>query len=422
MAFAPVFYPGTASPSQARLVTLGPGEERTAIDFEIDYVPVARICRDGDRPRPAERRVPTCAWCPIRTRRSSARARSAASPPRPMARSRSITFRPAATLLAARASSDGSMALRYDAATSLWASTELVVDGQDIPNVILTPVPGSHARRPARLPGTTTAAETDRVRAGLGLPLSSRTSPGGSPVAQVSRGRPIQRLRRPPGTYWPDYPAGIRNPIGAWWLKSIAIDGREALDAPLTLSASTAEATVTFGDTASELRGRVAFATGEPAANCTVVVFPVERAALVLQFAADRRGAARCAGTLRGPEPSGGRLPDRRARRSRSVRVVQSRHAREARAVGREAHDSRRRDGDVRSSTIVALRFHDSHSLPAKAGSHEASKPTAWLPPSGGRLREAIHGFSTGDEKGDGQEDVGRRSKGGATETAGVRM
>jgi hypothetical protein len=274
VAFAPVFYPGTTSPSQARLVTLGPGEERTAIDFEIDYVPVARIsgtvvaAAGGTRayvrlvPDPHETVLGQNAFRGITTEADGAFAFDSVPPGR--------------YVLAARASSDGSMPLRYDGSTSLWASTELLVDGQDIANVTLTPIPGItlegrlvfEGKRP--LPGL---AEFRMV----GVPWSSRTSPGGSPVAEVTGDGHFRMYGTPPGIYWPDFTFGIRSPIGSWWLKSIVIDGRDTLDGPLTLNASTTGATVTFADTASELRGRVAFATGEPAANCTVVVFPVER-------------------------------------------------------------------------------------------------------------------------------------------------
>ncbi len=276
VAFAPVFYPGTASPSQARLVTLGPGEERTAIDFEVDYVPVARIsgavvAAAGGAARSYVRLVPDShdtvigqgAFRGITTDATGAFAFDNVPPGR--------------YVLAARASSDGSMLLRYDAATSLWASTELTVDGQDIPDVILTPVTGVTLEGHLVFQGQRPPPRLTEFRM-LGVPLSSRTSPGGSPVAQVRPDGRFSVYGGPPGVYWPNFPAGIRTSIGGWWLKSIVIDGRDALDAPLTLNASTTEATVTFADTASELRGRVAFATGEPAANSTVVVFPVERA------------------------------------------------------------------------------------------------------------------------------------------------
>ena len=142
---------------------------------------------------------------------------------------------------------------------------------------VLSPVPGITLDGRLVFQGQRPPPRLSELR-GLGLPLTSRTVPG-SPMALVAADGRFRVYGMPPGTYWPDYSAGVRNPIGAWWLKSIAIDGREMLDAPLELRGSTAGATVTFGDTASALGGRVLFATGEPATNCTVVVFPVERTA-----------------------------------------------------------------------------------------------------------------------------------------------
>ncbi len=274
VAFAPIFYPGTARPSGARLVTLGPGEERTAIDIEVDYVPVARIsgavvaAAGGARsyvrlvPDPHETVIGQTAFRGITTEDDGAFAFDGVPPGR--------------YVLAARASSDLSMPVRYDASTSLWASTELLVDGQDITNVTLTPIPGITVEGRLVFQGQRPPPRLAEFRM-LGVPLSSRTSPGGNPVAVATEDGRFSMYGTPPGIYWPDFTPGIRAPIGSWWLTSIAVDGREALDAPLTLNASTTGATVTFADTASELRGRVAFASGDPATNYTVIVFPVER-------------------------------------------------------------------------------------------------------------------------------------------------
>ena len=76
-----------------------------------------------------------------------------------------------------------------------------------------------------------------------------------------------------PGRYQPIIAPGIRTPIGPWWLKSIQIDGREVLDAPLDIRTSTKNVTVTFGDSVSELNGRVVDAR-VPATNLRVIVFP----------------------------------------------------------------------------------------------------------------------------------------------------
>jgi hypothetical protein len=40
---APVFYPGTADISRAMIVTVGPAEERTGIDFDLQIVNAANV-------------------------------------------------------------------------------------------------------------------------------------------------------------------------------------------------------------------------------------------------------------------------------------------------------------------------------------------------------------------------------------------
>ena len=41
--YAPVYYPGTTSPSSAATITIAPGEEKGSIDFQYQVVPVARV-------------------------------------------------------------------------------------------------------------------------------------------------------------------------------------------------------------------------------------------------------------------------------------------------------------------------------------------------------------------------------------------
>jgi hypothetical protein len=72
---------------------------------------------------------------------------------------------------------------------------------------------------------------------------------------------------------------GIRAPIGSWWFKSLVVNGRDILDAPLDLQQGTDQAVITFTDRASEITGMLKDAQGAPAPEAYAVAFSTDRAA-----------------------------------------------------------------------------------------------------------------------------------------------
>jgi hypothetical protein len=60
--FAPVFYPGTVVRSRAVTVTVGPGEQRAGVDFDVQYVPTATV--SGTVPVSPGDRIPSVALIP----------------------------------------------------------------------------------------------------------------------------------------------------------------------------------------------------------------------------------------------------------------------------------------------------------------------------------------------------------------------
>ena len=162
--------PGAASPSrrssirarhsasQARLVTLG--QARNAAASIRDRVRAGGPhCRIGHRRRPAGApglRAPDTRFARGADRRSG---RVQGVTTEAMAHSRSIECRPAATLSRPRQLGrlDGAPLRRGH--EPLWASAEIVVDGQDIPDLVLSPVPASRCRAGSVFAGDTAAAE-----------------------------------------------------------------------------------------------------------------------------------------------------------------------------------------------------------------------------------------------------------------------
>jgi hypothetical protein len=70
---------------------------------------------------------------------------------------------------------------------------------------------------------------------------------------------------------------GIRASIGKWWLKSILISGREALDAPVEIRQASDEVVVTLSDQASAVSGIARDPQGSPLPNVSVVIFSADR-------------------------------------------------------------------------------------------------------------------------------------------------
>jgi len=106
-------------------------------------------------------------------------------------------------------------------------------------------------------------------------------SSGGWPLPQlVLEGARFRMDGIIPGVYRTSPNAqAIRTPVGAWWLKSLTIGGRDLLDSPLQITQSETDVVATFTDKASVVTGAVTDASGAPMSGLTVVAFSTDRAA-----------------------------------------------------------------------------------------------------------------------------------------------
>jgi hypothetical protein len=287
LALAQVFYPGATDLARAQRVTVAAGEERSGIDLQLQYVPLATV--SGMVPVTAGMTPPAATMArlgeiagigiePARVARAEPDGRftfTSVPPGHYMLFARSVGASPVTT--------SGSPQI-LPAGPIQWATAEIVVDGQDLTNVALSPQPSISIAGRLSFEGTLPAPEVSGIRVpSLSTGQTIGTFRLALPQIQL---QPDNRFRIDgivPGVYKLGAMSirplqGIRTPIGPWWLKSIVIDGRDVLDAPLDLRQGTDDAVATFSDQASEISGVVKDAGGAPVAEAYAVVFGADRA------------------------------------------------------------------------------------------------------------------------------------------------
>jgi hypothetical protein len=266
---ATVFYPGAGDVTRAQRVTVRAGEERAGIDIALQYEPLATV--SGTVQAAADGLLPSV-WLTVPddpTGRDPARAVR----PDPEGRFTFAGVPPGRfSVIALPNNRPGAPP------AAIWSSAEIIVNGEDIANVSLS------LERGLTIAGRV-VFEGERAPASLiGLPINV---PATTSSANLGRALPPLRLEADgtfridgvmPGVYRAFGPLqGIRQPIGAWWMTSLTIGGREVLDAPLDLRQSAGDAVATFTDKASEISGTLTDASGAPAPDGVVVAFSTDR-------------------------------------------------------------------------------------------------------------------------------------------------
>jgi hypothetical protein len=267
VSYAPVYFPGTTDLGAAVLVPVRRAEERAGTDITIDYVPTARISGfvTGMSDRPGTDIIVLLS--------PGERAAGGEGPRMTRVTSGGGAFAfdmvpPGRYNIVAR-SAGGAPAL---------ARAELTVSGEDLSGVFLTPmtpivISGRVAFDGATAPPTSLA--------GLPVPLPAVQFLGSYQIPlPVARLDPEGRFRIivNPGPYRVVTTVpGLRTPVGPWFLKSVVMDGRDILDAPLEFDRPADDLVITFTDRATELSGRVIAADGAPSADSYVIVFSASR-------------------------------------------------------------------------------------------------------------------------------------------------
>jgi protocatechuate 3,4-dioxygenase beta subunit len=272
VSLSPVYYPGTTTLDQAALITVAEGEERTGVDFTVEYVPLAAV--EGFV-SPADQ-----AGSAFVTLTSDSQTMGLQGPrtarTTPEGRFTVNGIAPGTYTLAGRVSRrapDGQPQI-------LFGVTEIVVAGDDIGGVQLSLQPGLTLSGRLAFEGAA-APDVDFSKVRAFLPagvIRGSIVAGALPELKLEADGRFSIHGVAPGAYrvMTTTIQGLRTPIGRWWLKSVTVRGRELLDAPLEARESADDAVVTFSDRASEVSGTVARPSAGDVPEGYVVVFSTE--------------------------------------------------------------------------------------------------------------------------------------------------
>jgi carboxypeptidase family protein len=273
---ANTYYPSTPDGALATRIAIAAGEERIGIDIQVQYVPTATI-------KGFVSGVSAAPGSVVRLMRSNdAMATAAVVGAAPIGPDGQFTLTNVAPgRYEVRAVTSSPSPGGSGGRTWIWGSTDVAVDGEDVSNVAIQLMPTFAISGRIVFEGSTPALRLDAMSLPASI-LSSVPSSVPPPSMQLLDDGKFSITGLVPGVYRPSTIGGpllgLQVPIGPWWLKSVVIDGREVLDAPLDLQHGSDGAVVTFTDRTSEVAGWVKDAGGAPVRRGYVVVYGADRA------------------------------------------------------------------------------------------------------------------------------------------------
>jgi hypothetical protein len=302
-AYAPVYYPGTATPLNAATISLGIAEERSGVDFQLQLVPTARIegsvvSQDGTVPQNVQLTLVATGsgGLPVEPQPGTSVTRldgngrfvfRDVTPGQYSLQARAAVRRPDAEARGGGpAGRGGGPVPPNQIAQILWASSDIAVSGRDIGDVQLVLQPGMTVSGRIEFRGSSAAAPSP---ANVRVTLSPRGQPAGfggpMPVAVVDEFGRFTMTGVPPGRYSVSAGVNVGGRGGgassggstvSWTLSAALVDGRDALDFPLEVAPheNVRDAVVTFVDRTQDISGRIQDAAGRPTADFTIIVFP----------------------------------------------------------------------------------------------------------------------------------------------------
>jgi len=311
VAYAPVYYPGTASPSAASSVAIGIAEERSGVDFHLQLVQTASVegvvmSYDGSLPQGTQvSLVPTdtgglpslpgmranssrvdqngqFAFHNVTPGQYSLQARAVIRDTDP-----NETEAPQGR--GGRGGRGGFGGRGGPVAQVLWAAADVNVSGTNLTNMNLSLQPGMTVSGRLEFEGMSAQRPEDltQVRITLTPRGQSNFELGGVPPAQVDEAGNFTINGVAPGQYSVQAGVGggrggrggLGGAVGQWVLSSTRVAGVEALDFPFEVAPNqdVNGAVLTFSDRTQQLSGTIQDSSGRPITDFTIVVYPPDQ-------------------------------------------------------------------------------------------------------------------------------------------------
>ncbi len=284
------FYPSAMASSEAQIIAVGSGEERSGVDVALQLVHAVSVSGSVVGPSgPASHfalslvPVDTEGWAEAggdATARTLTDARGAFTllgvpPGRYVLKGSTISnlalARPSSGLMTLpRSSSAGA-----SNPAALWTQTTLSVGGNDVTGVSLVLHNSLSVSGRFRFEGGSPRPTQEELQQ-LTLSLTPQDSSGNEPQQP---GRMNADGQFAMGGYLPGrYTISLQSPGGSWTLTSVMANGHDLLRTPLVLDSNVSDVVITFTDRPTELTGTVQ-GLANPQEPLTVVIFPADYSA-----------------------------------------------------------------------------------------------------------------------------------------------
>jgi hypothetical protein len=311
VAYTNVYYPGTTIPTNATPIAVTAGEERGGIDLAMQLVHTAHI--DGVVVTPAGVPPPSVQLLLVAGGGASAGTLGAMMVsfnrvvPGPDGRFSFTGVAPGQYTISARATVQGGNGANANVGSGraggfvispvppgaqgpqLWGQADVSVNGENVSGVNVTLQPGMTISGRIAVEGSA-VDPPDLTRARVSLAPATTGNGviiGGAFLLEEKAGGPGSTTDATshftltgvvPGQYLLN--ASLSSPQANWTAKSAIIKGHDALDVPFDVAPNEdlSNVTVTFTNLTQDVSGHLQDASGRPATDYTIVLFPADRA------------------------------------------------------------------------------------------------------------------------------------------------